>query len=75
MIIKQKFVYDIIPLCEKIFELAKMPPMINEYAIRKISENFNFSNAKAVKELGFEVRPLVESLKDTVKWLEKNKKK
>ena len=71
--IKQKFVHDIIPFCEKVFELAKMPPMINEYAIRKISENFNFSNAKAVNELGFEVRPLIDSLRDTVAWLNKNK--
>lgn len=67
--VKQKFVYEIIPLCEKIFEMAKLPPMINEYSIRKISENFNFSNAKAVSELGFEVRPLVDSLRDTVEWL------
>lgn len=72
--IKQKFVYDVIPLFEKIFELAKLPPMINEYSIRKISENFNFSNAKAVSELGFEVRPLVDSLRDTVEWLNNKNK-
>ncbi len=71
IVIKQKFVNDIIPFCEKVFEIAKLPPMINEYSIRKISENFNFSNAKAMAELGFEPRPLVESLRDTVKWLKK----
>ncbi len=71
IVIKQKFVDDIIPFCEKVFEIAKLPPMINEYSIRKISENFNFSNAKAMAELGFEPRPLVESLRDTVKWLKK----
>lgn len=71
LVIKQKFVNDIIPFCEKVFEIAKLPPMINEYSIRKISENFNFSNAKAAEELGFEPRPLVESLRDTVAWLKK----
>ncbi len=71
IVIKQKFVNDIIPFCEKIFEIAKLPPMINEYSIRKISENFNFSNAKAAAELGFEPRPLVDSLRDTVEWLKK----
>ncbi len=73
IVIKQKFVYDIIPLCEKVFEIAKLPPMINEYSIRKISENFNFSNAKAAAELGFAPRPLVDSLRDTVAWLKENK--
>lgn len=71
IVIKHKFVNDIIPFCEKIFEIAKLPPMINEYSIRKISENFNFSNAKATAELGFEPRPLVDSLRDTVEWLNK----
>ncbi len=70
----QEFILKVIPLCEKAMKIAKMPPMINEYSIRKISENFNFSNAKAVAELGFEVRPLVESLRDTVKWLNENEK-
>lgn len=69
IVIRKKFVNDIIPFCEKVFELAKMPPMINEYSIRKLSDNFNFSNAKARKELGFEPRPLVESLKDSAEWL------
>ncbi len=71
IVIRQKFVNDIIPFCEKVFEIAKLPPMINEYSIRKISENFNFSNAKAAAELGFAPLPLVESLRDTVKWLKK----
>ena len=48
--------------------------MINEYSIRKISENFNFVNTKARNELGFEPRPLKQSLIDTIEW-EKNHKK
>ncbi len=72
-VLREKFVYKVIPVFEKLFELLKLPPMINEYAIRKVSENFNFSNAKAAEELGFEARPLVDSLKDTIAWFNKSK--
>lgn len=73
MVIKKDFVDKIIPLCEKIFEIAKLPPMINEYSIRKICENFNFVNTKARTQLGFEPRPLKESLIDTIEWQKQNK--
>lgn len=73
IVIKRKFVNDIIPLCEKLFDLMKLPPMINEYSIRKICENFNFSNEKAARELGFEPRPLVDSLRETAEWFDKEK--
>lgn len=73
IIIKKDFVDKIIPLCEKAFEIAKLPPMINEYSIRKISENFNFVNTKARTQLGFEPRPLKQSLIDTIEWQKQNK--
>lgn len=74
IVITNKFVNKIIPVCEKLFDILKLPPMINEYSIRKISENFNFSNAKAVEELGFTVRPLEDSLRDTVEWIKSSEK-
>lgn len=67
--IKLNFINEIIPLCEKIFEIAKLPPVINDYSIRKLCDNFNFSNEKAGEELGFEARPLIDSIKDTLEWL------
>ncbi len=73
MVIKKDFVDKIIPVCEKIFEVAKLPPMINEYSMRKISENFNFVNTKARTQLGFEPRPLKQSLIDTIEWQKLNK--
>ena len=74
MVLKKDFIDKVIPVYEKISEVAKLPPMINEYSIRKISENFNFVNTKARNELGFEPRPLKQSLIDTIEW-EKNHKK
>jgi dihydroflavonol-4-reductase len=56
-------------------DMLKMPPMINEYSIRKLSENFNFSNAKAREQLGYNPRPLIESLRDSAEWLLANDKK
>lgn len=74
IILKKDTIDKIIPMLEKVFEVAKLPPMINDYSIRKISENFNFVNAKARKELGFEPRPLKQSLIDTVEWEKKREK-
>ena len=73
MVLRKDFIDKVIPVYEKISEVAKLPPMINEYSIRKINENFNFVNTKARNELGFEPRPLRQSLVDTVEW-EKNHK-
>ena len=74
LVLKKSFIDKAIPLYEKLSNLAKLPPMINEYSIRKISENFNFVNTKARNELGFEPRPLKESLVDTIEWEKKHKK-
>ena len=44
--------------------------------MRKLCSNCNFSYEKAARELGYDPRPLKESLEDTVAWIretEKNK--
>ena len=69
IVISEKAVFKMIPVLEKFCEFAKIPPMINDYSIRKVLENFNFSNEKAVKELGFTTRPLLDTLKDNIEWL------
>ena len=74
IVLSENFVFKIIPVCEKVLDIAKIPPMINEYSIRKVLENFNFSNEKATKELGFSTRPLVETLRDNIAWLKENGK-
>lgn len=70
--LKQKTVFKMLPLIEKLCNLAKLPPMINDYSMRKTLENFNFSNQKARTELGFAPRDLQESFADTVKWLKEH---
>lgn len=70
--LKKKHIDTIIPIFEKISAAAKLPPVVNEYAIRKICENCNFTYKKAEKELGYSPRPLADSLRDTIKWLKKN---
>ena len=65
-----KHIFKLIPVFAKLFDMLKLPPVINEYSIRKLCENCNFSNEKAQKELGFETRPLADSLRDTINWLD-----
>lgn len=72
VVIKKKHIDTIIPIFEKIFKVAKLPPVVNEYAIRKICESCNFTYEKAEKELGYSPRSLEESLKDTIRWLKEN---
>ncbi len=72
VVIKKKHVDTIIPIFEKIFKVANLPPVVNEYAIRKICENCRFTYEKAEKELGYSARSLEDSLRDTIAWLEEN---
>lgn len=72
VVIKKKYVDTIIPLFEKIFKAANLPPVVNEYAIRKICENCNFSYEKAANELGYSSMPIEDSLRDTIAWLREN---
>lgn len=69
-VIRKKHIFKLIPVFSKLFDMLKLPPVINEYSIRKLCENCNFSNEKAQKELGFETRPLADSLRDTINWLD-----
>ncbi len=72
VVIKKKYVDTIIPVFEKIFKAANLPPVVNEYAIRKICENCNFSYEKAQNELGYSPISLEDSLRDTIAWLKEN---
>ena len=62
------------PLMEVYYKLAKKPPVFTRYAVRKLCSNCNFSYEKAAKELGYNPRPLDESLRDTVKWIKETGK-
>ena len=57
------------PVMEFYYKASDQTPLFTRYAIRKLCSNCNFSYAKAHRELGYEPRPLEESLKDTIEWL------
>ena len=67
--IKKSMIIALLPFIEKAFDVLKMPPVLNEYSIRKLCENCNFSCDKARRELGYEPMTLEERLDGTVKWM------
>lgn len=56
------------------YRLSHVRPRFTPYSLATIVSNSVISHAKAYKELGYQPRPLRESLRDTVKWLIINKK-
>ncbi len=71
--IKKSMLEKFLPEIGTIFDALKLPPLLNEYSIRKLCENCNFSRYKAKIELGYEPMTLEESLRDTVKWMKEKK--
>lgn len=67
--LRKSMIVKLLPEIEKVFEALKLPPLLNEYSIRKLCENCNFSCFKAKVELGYDPMTLEESLKDTVAWM------
>ena len=67
--VKKDYIEKILPSIENIFEIANIPPVLNEYSLRKLCENCNFSNEKAYTELGFIPRPFEATLIDTIEWI------
>ena len=63
------------PLMEIYYKAADQTPLFTRYAIRKLCSNCNFSYEKAQRELGYNPRPLKESLEDTINWLEVEKER
>jgi dihydroflavonol-4-reductase len=56
------------------YSLAKVTPRFTPYALEVLRSNSNISHSKATHELGYQPRPLYESIRDAVKWfLEKRK--
>ena len=66
------FVKITAPLSEIYYKILKQPPLFTSYSIYTLNTNANFSREKAVKELGYTVRPMKQTLIDTVNWLKEN---
>lgn len=53
------------------YKLSKEMPLFTKEAVKILHSNSDVSGAKAIKELGYEVRNLDITLKDTVLWTKK----
>lgn len=67
--LRKSMIVKLLPEIEKVFDALKLPPLLNEYSVRKLCENCNFSCFKARTELGYNPMTLEESLRGTVEWM------
>lgn len=56
------------------YRLAKLKPRFTHYSLVTVTGNSVFSNAKARFKLGFNPRPVAQSIADTVRWVLGRKK-
>ena len=55
-------------------KIVKEKPLFTSYAVYTIGTNANFSSKKAQQELGYTIRDIDETLKDTIDWFRKEGK-
>ncbi len=55
------------------YKLARKTPRFTFYSINTLRSNSYISHNKASRELGYNPRPIRESIKDTFRWLKENK--
>ena len=51
------------------YNLKKQTPLFTKYSLYTLSSNANFSNKKAKKELNFKNRDMIDTIRDTIKWI------
>jgi len=54
------------------YRLTKKRPLFTSYSVEVLSSNSVVSSKKARNELGYQTRPLEESIKDTIQWFRDN---
>lgn len=55
---------------ELYYKLRRQPPLYTSYSLYTVSGNAAFSHRKADQELGYHPRPLEDTLRDSIGWLE-----
>ena len=63
-----------IPLAELYYKIKRQSPIYSKYSLYTLKTNAHFSYEKARINLNYEVRPLKETLKDTMSWLDLQKR-
>lgn len=56
-------------LSEIYYKIMKQKPLFTSYSVYTTGTNSNFSMQKAQKELGYNPRPIKETMEDTINWL------
>lgn len=61
----------VLPAVRTLSRITASRPLFTSYALDTLSAPALFSHERAAVELGFSPRPLAESVRDTVEWLER----
>jgi dihydroflavonol-4-reductase len=61
-------------ISETIARLRKKTTMFTTYSVYNLARNNDFDCSKAMMELGYQCRPFEETIRDTVRWLEREGK-
>ncbi len=70
--IPTKFARIFAPLAERVYKITKTRPRFTRYSLDTLMSNSVISRSKAVSTLGYRVRPLLETVRDTVWWWKEN---
>lgn len=68
MLLPVWFLRIFIPLARFISKKLHKPPTLTSYALYTLSSNSLFSHEKATKELGYQPRPVSQTIRDTIEW-------
>ena len=58
----------VVPLAEIFYKVFNKKPLLTKYSFDVLNSNYMIGSSKAIKELGFQTRNLVETIKDTLDW-------
>mgnify|MGYP002680129173 CR=1 FL=1 len=69
--LSKKTIIRLLPVIVKVFDMLKLPPVLNEMSIEILCQNCNFTYEKAAKEFGYKPMSAEDSLRDTIEWIKK----
>jgi dihydroflavonol-4-reductase len=61
------------PLSELYYKILRQKPLYTSYSIYTLSSNSLTTHQKATEELGYNPRPIRETIIDTVEWVKREK--
>ena len=67
------FVKMFAKLSDLYYKVRKKKPVFSSYSLYTLNSNSNFSNEKAKQQLGYNTRPVEESICDAIDWFKTNK--